>query len=101
MNAPAPRSNVLKGTQISCMLPVIDLERARRFYGEQLGLEQVAGTIEREQGIAGDYRGRLSGSMRAGAPRVRAEKGTIGAGSLCAALFEHAIRSLTHAKAIS
>src|SRR5206468_11699090 len=41
MNAPAPRSNVLKGTQISCMLPVIDLERARRFYGEQLGLEPV------------------------------------------------------------
>ena len=41
MNAPAPRSNVLKGTQISCMLPVIDLERARRFYGEQLGLEAV------------------------------------------------------------
>src|SRR2546427_5120904 len=37
----APRSNVLKGTQISCMLPVIDLERARRFYGEQLGLETV------------------------------------------------------------
>jgi catechol 2,3-dioxygenase-like lactoylglutathione lyase family enzyme len=41
MNAPAPRSNVLKGTQITCMLPVIDLERARRFYGEQLGLESV------------------------------------------------------------
>ena len=41
MNAPAPRSNVLKGTQISCMLPVIDIERARRFYGEQLGLEPV------------------------------------------------------------
>jgi hypothetical protein len=39
--------------------------------------------------------------MRAGAPRIRAEKGTIGASSLCAALFEHAIRSLTHAKAIS
>ena len=41
MNAPAPRSNVLKGTQITCMLPVIDLERARRFYGQQLGLEAV------------------------------------------------------------
>ena len=41
MNAPAPRSNVPKGTQISCMLPVIDLELARRFYGEQLGLEPV------------------------------------------------------------
>jgi len=41
MNAPAPRSSVLKGTQISCMLPVIDIERARRFYGEQLGLEPV------------------------------------------------------------
>jgi len=41
MNAPAPRSNVLNGTQITCMLPVKDLERARRFYGEQLGLEAV------------------------------------------------------------
>lgn len=41
MNAPARRSNVLKGTQITCMLPVKDLERARRFYGEQLGLEAL------------------------------------------------------------
>jgi len=41
MNAPALRSNVLKGTPITCMLPVKDLERARRFYGEQLGLEAV------------------------------------------------------------
>ena len=41
MNTPAPRSNVLKGTQITCMLPVKDLERARRFYGEQLGLEAI------------------------------------------------------------
>ena len=41
MNSPAPRSNVLKGTQITCMLPVKDLERARRFYGEQLGLEAI------------------------------------------------------------
>ena len=41
MNAPAPRASVLKGTQITCMLPVKDLERARRFYGEQLGLEAV------------------------------------------------------------
>jgi len=37
MNAPA----VLKGTQITCMLPVKDLERARRFYGEQLGLQAI------------------------------------------------------------
>jgi catechol 2,3-dioxygenase-like lactoylglutathione lyase family enzyme len=41
MKAPAPRSSVLKGTQITCMLPVKDLERARRFYGDQLGLEVV------------------------------------------------------------
>jgi catechol 2,3-dioxygenase-like lactoylglutathione lyase family enzyme len=41
MNAPAQRSSVLKGTQITCMLPVKDLERARRFYSEQLGLEAV------------------------------------------------------------
>ena len=38
MNAPAPRSNVLKGTQISCMLPVIDMERARRFYDDARAL---------------------------------------------------------------
>lgn len=41
MNTPAPRNSVLKGTQITCMLPVKDLERARRFYGEQLGLEAI------------------------------------------------------------
>jgi catechol 2,3-dioxygenase-like lactoylglutathione lyase family enzyme len=41
MNAPAQRSSVLQGTQITCMLPVKDLERARRFYSEQLGLEAV------------------------------------------------------------
>jgi len=41
MNAPAPRHDMLKGTKITCMLPVKDLERARRFYGEQLGLEAV------------------------------------------------------------
>jgi len=41
MNAPASRSSVLKGTQITCMLPVKDLERARRFYGEQLGLQAI------------------------------------------------------------
>ena len=41
MNASAQRSSVLKGTQITCMLPVKDLERARRFYSEQLGLEAV------------------------------------------------------------
>jgi catechol 2,3-dioxygenase-like lactoylglutathione lyase family enzyme len=29
------------GTQVSCMLPVKDMERARRFYGSALGLDAV------------------------------------------------------------
>jgi len=40
MNAPMP-SAVLSGVQITCILPVVDLERARRFYAEKLGLEPV------------------------------------------------------------
>jgi len=43
MNAPAPRSNVLKGTPVTCMLPVKDLERARRFYEQGLQLEPLGG----------------------------------------------------------
>jgi catechol 2,3-dioxygenase-like lactoylglutathione lyase family enzyme len=41
MNTPASPGNALKGTQVTCILPVIDLERARRFYGDLLGLEAV------------------------------------------------------------
>jgi len=37
MSAPA----TLHGTQVMCMLPVKNLERARRFYEQQLGLEPV------------------------------------------------------------
>ena len=31
----------LASTQVTCMLPVKDLERARRFYERQLGLEPI------------------------------------------------------------
>jgi catechol 2,3-dioxygenase-like lactoylglutathione lyase family enzyme len=33
--------SVLAGTQVTCILPVIDLERAREFYERRLGLEPL------------------------------------------------------------
>lgn len=41
MNTPSSLATVLTHTQVTCMLPVIDLERARRFYEQQLGLSPV------------------------------------------------------------
>src|SRR5258708_23195543 len=70
MNAPAPRSNVLKGTQISCMLPVIDLEHARRFYGEQLGLEPVGPKL------SGKFVYRCGGTELALFPKAAGTKAT-------------------------
>src|SRR3979490_2942664 len=70
MNAPAPFSNVLKGTQISCMLPVIDMERARRFYGEQLGLEPVGAKM------SANYVSRCGGTEVALFPKSGGTKAT-------------------------
>ena len=38
MSTPAPALSALTQTQVTCMLPVIDLARARRFYEDGLGL---------------------------------------------------------------
>lgn len=44
MAASSSTASPIASTQVTCMLPVKDLERARRFYEQQLGL--VAGALK-------------------------------------------------------
>lgn len=37
---------MLQSSRVTVMLPVVDLERARRFYGEVLGLKELGKTVE-------------------------------------------------------